>query len=132
MTPRTLREAVQDMKPLDALEYALTAYEDIAGEESAATAAGRRTGLSPVQGLMFLAMQQRMGQVVTLEALASIQQSAREGEEPAGDGVTRTQISYMRDRLLGRFTITSVRGQGYMMEPCSPRTPPRCKPEPSA
>lgn len=74
---------------------------------------------------MFLAMQQRMGQVVTLEALASIQQSAREGEEPAGDGVTRTQISFMRDRLRGRFTITSVRGQGYMMEPSSPRPAPR-------
>lgn len=36
MTPRTLREAVQDMRPLDALEYALTAYEAMAGEESAA------------------------------------------------------------------------------------------------
>lgn len=114
---RTLRAAIQDLKPLEALEVVLAAYEDVAGTEDEALEAGRKYRLRPSQSLMFALMQRNMGKLVTFAALATVQESARLDPEPVSPGTTAVQICDMRDRLRGRFTIKNVRGAGYVLHP---------------
>ena len=110
--PRTLREAVRGMSDKDALEYALEAYEQVAGQTDADLALGLSLGLTQAQAAIFGLLHRHLGSPVAHERLGA----AATFEETPGPEVIQVQISKMRVKLAGRYTISSVWGFGYQME----------------
>lgn len=113
----TLRQAVQDMRPLDALEYALNAFEDLAGYlgESPLVEIGR-VRLTLQQSQIFAALHKNLGKAVSIGALLSVM-SAGSPTSETSVGSLRAQIFYMRQKLAGHFTILTIYSGGYLMEP---------------
>ncbi|WP_176562655.1 helix-turn-helix domain-containing protein [Paracoccus liaowanqingii] len=113
---KTLRNAIQDMRPLDALEYVLAIYEDVAGGEDEVAEASRAHKLTAAQAAVFVLLRRHLGEVVSLEALAAIQEAARPNQEACGSDVTRARMTELRKRLAGRYRIENVRGAGYVLQ----------------
>lgn len=115
LPPTTLRHAVQDMRPAEALEYALAAYEQVTGQE------GDPRDMAPVPltphlALIFALLHRRLGQTVRFDVLMSVIDAAT-GEVTASPDLLRVRITHLRNRLAGHFTITNIRGVGYCMTP---------------
>lgn len=112
----TLRRAVQDMRPLDALEYALNAYEDLAGalDEKPMGEIGS-VRLTKQQSQIFDILHNRIGTAVSLNGLLSVMTAGSPTSE-AGVGSLRVQIGRMREKLAGHFTIKTIHGGGYILE----------------
>ncbi|WP_277022290.1 hypothetical protein [Paracoccus hibiscisoli] len=111
-SPRTLREAVQDMPVMAALEYALEAFEQVAGQTAADLALGLSLGLTQSQASIFGLLHRNLGQPVAHERIGMVTTF----EETPCPGTIRAQISNMRVKLAGSYTINSVWGFGYQME----------------
>lgn len=112
----TLRRAVQDMRPLEALEYALNAYEELAGglsERPMAQIGNLR--LTKQQSQIFDILHNRIGTAVSLNGLLSVMTAGSPTSE-AGAGSLRVQIGRMREKLAGHYTIQTIYGGGYLME----------------
>ena len=115
LPPMTLRHAVQDMRPTEALEYALAAYEQVTGQD------GDPRDLAPVpltpqQATIFALLHQRLGQTVRFDVIMSVIDAAM-GEVSASPDGLRVRITNLRSRLAGHFTITNIWGVGYCMTP---------------
>lgn len=114
--PKTLRRAVQDMRPLEALEYALNAYEDLAGalDEKPMAQVGN-VRLTKQQSQIFDILHNRLGTAVSISGLLSVMTAGSPTSE-AGAGSLRAQISHMRKKMAGCYTIKTVYSGGYIME----------------
>lgn len=110
--PHTLRDAVQDMRPLDALEYALDAFEQVAGQTDADLALGLSLGLTPQQAAIFGLLHRDLGMPVGYERVHAVMDTA----DVKGFAASRVRVSYIRRKLAGRYTIKTVWGFGYQME----------------
>lgn len=112
----TLRRAVQDMRPVEALEYALNAYEELAGglsERPRAEIGAVR--LTKQQSQIFDILHNRIGMAVSLNGLLSVMTAG----SPTSDASVvslRAQVCHMRKKLAGHFTIQTIYGGGYLME----------------
>lgn len=113
----TLRQAVQDMRPLEALEYALNAFEDLAGHlgESHLLEVGD-VRLTRQQSQIFAVLHKNLGKAVSLGGLLSVM-SAGSPTSETSFGSLRAQIFFMRRKLAGHFTIQSIYNGGYSMKP---------------
>lgn len=114
--PVTLRRAVQDMRPLDALEYALNAYEELAGalnEKPMAEIGDVR--LTKQQTQIFGILHNRIGTAVSLNGLLSVMTAGSPTSE-ASVASLRAQIFHMRKKLAGCYTIETVYSGGYILE----------------
>lgn len=114
LSPMTLRHAVEDMRPADALEYALAAYEDLAGQVGDPPALAP-VPLSPQQATIFALLHRCLGQTVRFGAILAVVDAAA-GSVTASPPTLKVQITHLRNRLAGHFTITNVWGVGYRMD----------------
>ncbi len=114
LPPMTLRQAVQDMSVTEALEYALSAYEAISGQDCE-TRRLAPDSLTSQQTLIFGVLYRRLGIFVTSEALISAMDTAA-ADVTSSTNVLAVQVSKMRPKLAGKYTIASAWGVGYKME----------------
>ena len=113
----TLRRAVQDMRPIEALEYALNAYEELAGglsERPMAEIGDVR--LTKQQSQIFAILHNNIGIAVSLNGLLSVMTAGSPTSE-ASVASLRAQICHMRKKMVGRYTIETVYSGGYILEP---------------
>lgn len=114
MPAMTLRLAVQDMRPGEALEYALSAYEQITGQEGDPRDLAP-VALTPQLAVIFALLHRRLGQTVRFDAIMSVMDAAT-GEVSASPDGLRVRITHLRNRLAGHYTITNIWGVGYRMD----------------
>lgn len=105
------------MRPLEALEHALNAYEDLAGQlaESPLAEVGD-VRLTKQQSQIFAVLHNNLGKAVSLGGLLSVM-SAGSPTSDTSIGSLRAQIFYMRQKLAGQFTIQTIYNGGYSMKP---------------
>lgn len=112
----SMRNAVQGMKPMDALEHVLGAYEDLSGQIDQPPADVGGVYLTPDQSLIFALMVRHLGSLITHDAMLSVLDLCQDREVQKPKNVLAVQISQMRAKLAGQYDIKTVWGRGYMME----------------
>lgn len=115
LPPLTLRRAIEDMRPTEALDYVLEAYEALAGQDVASQDLAP-VYLTPQQTLIFALLHRRLGQTVRFDAIMSAIDAAT-GEVSASPDGLRVRVTHLRNRLAGHYTITNIWGVGYRMTP---------------
>lgn len=107
----SLRSAIQDMRPLDALEYVLEAYEVLTGHLVDIP----DVGLSSRETQIFQMMQNRAGEIVSSEAIMAMME-ATNPDLAASLNLLHVHIKHIRKKLAGRYRIVNVRAVGYTLE----------------
>lgn len=115
--PVSLREAVQDMRLREALEFALAAYEAAVGQDEKGTALAASLGLLGRQAQIFCLLHRRAGQIVTHERILGVCSAISGPDRPMSRNSVGVQILHLRRKLAGQFTITTAYGLGYILEP---------------
>lgn len=111
----TLREAVQDMPVLAALEHVLSAYETLSGQDAAILDECADLGLTPQQVIIFCLLRRRLGKLTLLDSIYCTCDAVR--DQPVSDRTLSSHICMMRPKLAGRYIIRCASGRGYTMEP---------------
>lgn len=112
----SLREAVQDMRLPDALEFVIEAYEAIAGADADEIEYGRMLGLTGGEAVVFGFLLKRAGRSVPRRALHDALDHARGGEVKS-EKLLDVYICKIRRKLAGRWAIHTIWGFGFRMEP---------------
>lgn len=113
--PITLRAAVQDMKPSDALEFVLEAYEMLTGQKQAPQRIFGAVNLTQQQATIFAMLRKSAGVPVSRERISAVL-SAAGSIEGVSDGCIKVQVTRLRKKLEGRCVIKTVWGMGYVLE----------------
>lgn len=108
----SLRRAIQDMKPADALEIVLEAYEQAIGFDAERQADLMARGLTNDQALIMMALEGRG--ICTYDHLASAVSHAR--IEPTTEEAIKAQVCLMRAKIQDwPVRIETVWGFGYRL-----------------
>lgn len=93
----TIRRAVEDMRPADALNYVLEAYEQLSGDTEARHRAFVGMGLTGQEAQVYAALDAHKGRTITREALLSIMANA--GNENATGKLLDVVICHIRKKI---------------------------------
>lgn len=102
------------MRLLEALKYALNAFEDLAGhlDESLLALIGD-VRLTSQQSQIFAVLHKNLGKTVSLGGLLSVM-SAGSPTIETSVGSLRALISYMRQKLTGHLAILTIYSGGHL------------------
>lgn len=108
---------VADMKPLDAVNYLIEAYDNLAGNVDPAADAAFAVGLTGAQARVFSLLLRNQGKVVHFSAIADALDAASASGVPNSRETIRVYITKMRKRMAGSpYRIVNVWGHGYRLD----------------
>lgn len=109
------RDAVQDMRPTEAVEYLLSIVEELTGY---APDQEREFGMTPMEYALLSVLRTRPGRVVTKEHLWSHLYHAMHTDERPEIRVLSVHVCKLRKKLPASVgTIRTAWGQGWMFVP---------------
>lgn len=111
----TLRETVMAMPESERLEYALACWEMMTGEDEPLPMTVDGVALTEQQARIFAMLQRGSGHAVSIDRLVAMINASRPDADTTANGVI-TQISLMRRRLHGKYTIRNRYFEGYTLE----------------
>lgn len=115
----TIRDYVQDMKPLAALEYVLEAYAQVSGEDRHRIMELVEKGLSSQQARIYQVLERHKGMPVAYERLITVVSHAQ--DKPTSDESIKIQVHNIRNKIASWPTkIVTIWGMGYMLEDKEP------------
>lgn len=112
----SLREAIQDMKPLDALEHVLQAYEAVTGTADEEVRVREWLRCGPCEARIFMRLDRAPGAVVPREALIATMDAGKILRRASSSDSLNVQISTLRRRLPEGYAIRNVNSVGYALE----------------
>lgn len=111
----SLREKVQDMLPLEALEVVLQAWEDLTGQDSERIAELADRGFYPSEAALYALLSKNFGRTVSYDRIFSVLSTS--AGEFIGEKNLQVRVHALRRRLVGSgeeiVTITKV---GYRLQ----------------
>lgn len=116
----TLRETVMALPTAERLEYALSCWEMLTGQDEPPRRDIDGVILTEQQAQIFALLFRRIGRPVPVETIMAILDASR-NEAYATIVLVRAQISHMRRRLLGKYRITCRYSDGYILEAVDPQ-----------
>lgn len=111
----TLRETVAAMPAEERLEYVLACWEMITGEDAPLPMTVDGVALTEQQARIFAMLQRGSGHAVSTDRLVAMLNASRPDADTTANGVV-TQISLMRRKLYGKYTIRNRYFEGYTLE----------------
>lgn len=114
----TLRDQVQDMRPVDAVEHLLYILEEILGPDAEVAEAKDRLKMTPTTARIYCALRRAAPRAVS-HAQVQLVATARYAD-PAAPTVVATHISRLRRVLPPDEAIRNVWGLGYKWEQITP------------
>lgn len=121
--PHSIRRAIEDMRPSEALEFVLEAYENAIGHEGESLQIAFGLGATAPEAEVFCLLHRRLGQTVHIETILSVCNAHRPTAGQINKDTIAVYLSLLRKKLRGKFIITSARAFGYRMEIENDRNP---------
>ena len=111
----TLRETVMAMPADDRLEYALSCWEMMTGEDKPLQRDIDGAVLTEQQARIFAMLNRSIGHAVPIERIISMLDATRPDAETTAVCV-RTQITFIRKKLAGKYRVGVRYSDGYILE----------------
>ena len=115
--PNSIRRAIEDMRPAEALEFVLEAYENAVGNDAETLRTAFDLGATPSEAEIFCLLHGRLGHVVYSETILAVCNAHRPPNRQIGNDAVAVYVSILRRKARGRFTIKNIHSIGYKMEP---------------
>lgn len=116
----SIYERVQDMKPLEAVEYLLDVLENVAGAllsvDTRHEVDSLVSGLTPAQRRILIVLWDAQGRIVSREACFLALSAHKTVDEQPMPKTLNSHICHLRKKLPESMRITCVHGRGYMLE----------------
>ena len=96
---KSIRDAVQDMKPMEAVEYLIEAYEVLSGEcATREDEVATLYKLSPFNAKIFTILESHLGEPVRMEFIAVVMSQQRLSTQPILDWDARIRVAISQTR----------------------------------
>lgn len=115
--PNSIRRAIEDMRPSEALEFVLEAYENAVGYDAATFKEAFEIGATASETEIFCLLHRHLGRAVHTETILAVCNAHRPSARQIGEKTIAVYVSILRRKARGRFTIKNIHSIGYKMEP---------------
>lgn len=114
--PPTLRRVIRDMKPVDALEFVLEAYEQLVGESEGQLVLLANMGMTNQQARIYALLDRNKGRIVTHDMIADAASHVSH-KGAVSNATIKVQVHRLREIIEHwPVRIVTVWGTGYRLE----------------